>query len=45
MMKNVLETPYMYFSYDYDLTHTMQRLYNTSPEFIKVAFSYLNSIL
>lgn len=25
MVKSVLATPYLYFSYSYDLTHTMQR--------------------
>ena len=33
MLSNALETPKYYFSYSYDLTHTLQRLYNTSPEF------------
>ncbi|XP_077283352.1 phosphatidylinositol-3-phosphatase SAC1 [Arctopsyche grandis] len=36
MVKSVLSTPFIYFSYEYDLTHTMQRLYNTSPEFIQM---------
>jgi len=30
MVKQTFNTPYYYFSYTYDLTHTMQRLYNTS---------------
>lgn len=33
MLSNALDTPSYYFSYSYDLTHTLQRLYNTSPEF------------
>ena len=33
MISNALDTPRYYFSYTYDLTHTLQRLYNTSPEF------------
>lgn len=33
MIQTVLQMPYFYFSYTYDLTHTMQRLHNTSPEF------------
>lgn len=33
MMKNVLQTDGFYFATDYDLTHTLQRLANTSPEF------------
>ncbi|XP_061764279.1 phosphatidylinositol-3-phosphatase SAC1-A isoform X3 [Nerophis ophidion] len=33
MLNNVLTTDGFYFSTDYDLTHTLQRLANTSPEF------------
>lgn len=36
MVKSVLNTPYFYFSYSYDLSHTMQRLHNTTPEFLQV---------
>lgn len=36
MVKSVLNTPYFYFSYTYDLSHTMQRLHNTPPEFLQV---------
>jgi len=36
MVKSVLNTPYFYFSYTYDLSHTMQRLHNTTPEFLQV---------
>lgn len=36
MIKETFNTPYYYFSYTYDLTHTMQRLYNTSESFAKV---------
>lgn len=33
MINNVLHTEAFYFATDYDLTHTLQRLANTSPEF------------
>ncbi|XP_008296958.1 phosphatidylinositol-3-phosphatase SAC1-B [Stegastes partitus] len=33
MINNVLHTDGLYFATDYDLTHTLQRLANTSPEF------------
>lgn len=33
MINNVLNTDGFYFTTDYDLTHTLQRLSNTSPEF------------
>lgn len=33
MMTNVLNTDGFYFCTDYDLTHTLQRLGNTSPDF------------
>ncbi|XP_034951081.1 phosphatidylinositide phosphatase SAC1 [Chelonus insularis] len=36
MIKSVLSTPYFYFSYTYDLSHTMQRLHNTPPEFLQM---------
>jgi len=36
MVKSVLNTPYFYFSYSYDISHTMQRLHNTPPEFLQV---------
>lgn len=36
MVKSVLNTPYFYFSYTYDLSHAMQRLHNTPPEFLHV---------
>ncbi|XP_015608691.1 phosphatidylinositide phosphatase SAC1 [Cephus cinctus] len=36
MIKTVLNTPYFYFSYTYDLSHTMQRLHNTTPEFLQM---------
>lgn len=37
MIATMLETPYFYFSYEYDLTHTLQRLFNTSPEFLQMS--------
>ncbi|XP_046814003.1 phosphatidylinositol-3-phosphatase SAC1 isoform X1 [Vespa crabro] len=36
MVKSVLNTPYFYFSYTYDLSHTIQRLHNTTPEFLQM---------
>lgn len=33
MIHNVLTTDGFYFCTDYDLTHTLQRLANTSPDF------------
>ena len=33
MVKTVLDTPYFYFSYTYDITHTLQSLYNSGPDF------------
>lgn len=37
MLENALSTPYLYFSYTYDLTHTLQRLHNITPEFLNVS--------
>ena len=34
MVENFLRTQNFYFSYTYDLTHTLQRLTETSPEFL-----------
>ena len=36
MIDKVLSTPYLYFSYAYDVTHTLQRLHNTMPEFLQM---------
>lgn len=36
MLQQVLNTPYFYFSYSYDLTHTLQRLYYTAEEFLQM---------
>lgn len=36
MIEHVLSTPWFYFSYSYDLTHTLQRLHNTTPEFLQM---------
>ncbi|MCL4136033.1 UNVERIFIED_CONTAM: hypothetical protein GTU68_006435, partial [Idotea baltica] len=36
MLQQVLSTPYFYFSYSYDLTHTLQRLYYTAEEFLQM---------
>jgi len=38
MVESVLNTPFLYFSYSYDITHTMQRLHNTTPEFLQVCY-------
>lgn len=37
MLQNLLSTPYFYFSYTYDLTHTVQRLYYTAEDFLQMA--------
>lgn len=37
MVEQLLNTPYIYFSYTYDLTHTLQRLHNTAPDFLQVS--------
>lgn len=34
MIEHVLGTPYIYYSYSYDITHTMQRLHSNGPEFL-----------
>ena len=34
MIRSILDTPYLYFSYSYDITHTLQRLHSMSPEFL-----------
>ncbi|XP_011495636.1 PREDICTED: phosphatidylinositide phosphatase SAC1 [Ceratosolen solmsi marchali] len=36
MVKSILNTQHFYFSYTYDLSHTMQRLHNTTPEFVQM---------
>lgn len=33
MVKSVLNTPYFYFSYTYDLSHSMQRIYKNGSSF------------
>lgn len=38
MIEDVFLTPHFYFSYAYDITHTMQRLQNTDPVFLKQSF-------
>ncbi|KAI5711555.1 phosphatidylinositide phosphatase SAC1 isoform X1 [Diaphorina citri] len=35
MITKVLSTPYFYYSYTYDLTYNMQRLYNVQPDFLQ----------
>ncbi len=37
MIEHVLNIPHLYFSYTYDLTHSLQRLHNTMPEFLQVS--------
>uniref|UniRef100_A0A1B6DBF0 Phosphatidylinositol-3-phosphatase SAC1 n=1 Tax=Clastoptera arizonana TaxID=38151 RepID=A0A1B6DBF0_9HEMI len=36
MLETVLAIPNFYFSYTFDITHTLQRLHNNSPEFLKL---------
>ncbi|XP_046386332.1 phosphatidylinositol-3-phosphatase SAC1-B [Ischnura elegans] len=36
MIEAALNVPFLYFSYTYDITHTLQRLHNTSPEFLQM---------
>lgn len=42
MINRVLDTPFFYFSYTYDLSHTLQRLYSIPAEFNEVTFDALN---
>lgn len=37
MIRSILDTPYMYFSYSYDITHTLQRLHSMSPDILKMS--------
>ncbi|XP_060553328.1 phosphatidylinositol-3-phosphatase SAC1-A-like isoform X2 [Ruditapes philippinarum] len=37
MVESVLKTASFYFSTTYDITHTLQRLHNTSPDFVTIA--------
>lgn len=37
MIRQVLDTPYYYFSYTYDITHTLQRLHSMSPDLLQSA--------
>jgi len=37
MVRSILDTPYLYFSYSYDITHTLQRLHSMSPEFLNMS--------
>lgn len=34
MVKSVLRTEHFYFSSTYDLTHSLQRIYNAGPDFV-----------
>jgi len=43
MVESVLNTPFLYFSYSYDITHTMQRLHNTTPEFLQVCYFWMHN--
>ncbi|XP_052818647.1 phosphatidylinositol-3-phosphatase SAC1-like [Mya arenaria] len=36
MVEAVLKTGYFYYSTTYDITHSLQRLYNTSPDFMSM---------
>lgn len=37
MVRAILDTPYLYFSYSYDITHTLQRLHSMSPELMSTS--------
>lgn len=37
MIRSILDTPYLYFSYSYDITHTLQRLHSMSPDILKMS--------
>ncbi|XP_018021346.1 phosphatidylinositol-3-phosphatase SAC1 [Hyalella azteca] len=37
LVQQALSTPYFYFSYTYDLTHTLQRLYYTAEDFLQMS--------
>ncbi|XP_023944236.2 phosphatidylinositol-3-phosphatase SAC1 [Bicyclus anynana] len=39
LLKAALETPGIYFSYGYDLTHSMQRLHSVPPDFHKMSLA------
>ncbi|XP_037873906.1 phosphatidylinositol-3-phosphatase SAC1 [Bombyx mori] len=39
MIRAALETPGIYFSYSYDLTHTLQRLHAVTPDFHKMSLA------
>lgn len=39
MVHQVFTTPYFYFSYSYDLTHTLQRLYYTAEDFLQMSLN------
>lgn len=34
MIRSMLDTPYLYFSYSYDITHSLQRLHSMSPDLL-----------
>ncbi|KAH8019648.1 hypothetical protein HPB51_020459 [Rhipicephalus microplus] len=36
MVQDVLSTPNFYYSTTYDLSHTLQKLYNTTPDFLQM---------
>lgn len=36
MIRNILDTPYYYFSYTYDISHSLQRLHSMPPEFLQM---------
>ncbi|XP_049879957.1 phosphatidylinositol-3-phosphatase SAC1 isoform X2 [Pectinophora gossypiella] len=39
MLRQALETPGIYFSYGYDMTHSVQRLYNVAADFTKMGLA------
>ena len=38
MIRLALDTPGIYFSYSYDLTHCLQRLHSVGPDFHRVRY-------
>lgn len=39
MVRQMLDTPYYYFSYTYDLTHTLQRLHSMPQHFLNMGLA------
>lgn len=45
MIESLLKTPNFYLCYSYDLSHTLQSLYNSGPDFFKDSFYSRVSLL